>query len=92
MLLLGTGSLVGISSIYQPANVETQPQPQPQKPPQYLGDFKQGSLTKKDLIPTTPQMVRERQDRELLDRLMPQIIGRMQVTLQMRDSYSPLVQ
>jgi hypothetical protein len=26
MLLLGTGSLVGINSIYQPANVETQPE------------------------------------------------------------------
>jgi hypothetical protein len=31
MLLLGTGSLVGISSMYTPANVETQPQ-QPQQP------------------------------------------------------------
>jgi hypothetical protein len=81
MLLLGTGSLVGISSIYTPANVETQPQPQPQKPPQYLGDFKQGPLTKKDLLPTTPQMVREQQDRELLDRLMPKIIGRIDVKL-----------
>jgi hypothetical protein len=28
MLLLGAGSLIGISSIYQPASVETQPQPQ----------------------------------------------------------------
>ena len=32
MLLVIIGSLVGISSIYTPANVETQPQPQPQKP------------------------------------------------------------
>jgi hypothetical protein len=28
MLLLVTGSLIGISSIYQPVNVETQPQQQ----------------------------------------------------------------
>jgi hypothetical protein len=39
MLLLGTGSLVGITSIYTPANIETQPEqvkpliPRVQKPP-----------------------------------------------------------
>jgi hypothetical protein len=62
MLLLATGSLVGISSVYQPTNVETQPG-----------------------IEGTTQLPREQQqslnqamsDTQLLDRLMPLIIKRL---------------
>jgi len=86
MLLLGTGSLVGISSMYTPANVETQPQSQsqPQPQPKILVDPKtpsaQGSIA---------QIM---EDRQLVDRLMPEIIKRLQITLNFRDNYSPLVQ
>ncbi|HEU4822554.1 MAG TPA: hypothetical protein VFS97_03950 [Nitrososphaeraceae archaeon] len=63
MLLLGTGSLIGVSSIYQPVNVETQPQP--------------GSK----IIVNNPTAQRALEDRQLLDRLMPEIIKRIDVKL-----------
>src|SRR5215203_1097175 len=80
MLLLGTGSLVGISSMYTPANIETQPQPQ----------------SKILVNPKTPSaqssIAQIMEDRQLVDRLMPEIIKRLQITLNFRDNYSPLVQ
>jgi hypothetical protein len=95
MLLVGTGSLV----VYTPANVETQPiqqpqQPQqPQKPQSQLGPQTHlGALimpkSKMDLAQT--DIMRAIEDRKLLDRLMPQIIDRIKVTLNFRDNYSPL--
>jgi hypothetical protein len=95
MLLVGTGSLVGISSIYTPANVETQPiqqpqpTPQPQGPQTTLGGIKMPQ-SKMDLAQTDPNVMRAVEERKLLDRLMPEIIKRMQVTLNFRDNYSPL--
>jgi hypothetical protein len=73
MLLIVTGSLIGISSIYQPVNVETQPQPQPQKP----------TIGSKIIVPKTidPTAQRALEDRQLLDRLMPEIIKRIDVKL-----------
>jgi hypothetical protein len=59
MLLIVTGSLIGISSIYQPVNVETQPQQQ-QKP----------TIGSKIIDPTAQRALEEKQ---LLDRLMPEI-------------------
>ena len=64
MLLLGTGSLVGISSMYTPANVETQPQPPPNT---------RGLVTQKE-FQSTSQILN---DALLLDRLFPQIIKRI---------------
>ena len=104
MLLLVVASLVGISSLYTPANVETQtptpqPQPQPQKPQTTLDQKLQGGITtpQSKIVPGQPvadqhfqKIMQDRQDRELLNRLMPQIIDRMQVTLNFRDNYSPL--
>jgi hypothetical protein len=94
MLLVGTGSLVGISSIYIPANVETQPQPTPlpQKPQTTLG----GITTPQSTIGPSQQslidqsILRAMEDSQLLDRLMPKIVDRLQVTLNFRDNYSPL--
>ena len=88
MLLVGTGSLVGISSIYIPANVETQPQQQPQPTPQPQIEGLIVPKSKGQIV--TPQSIRDQQDNQLLDRLMPKIIERMQVTLNFRDNYSPL--
>jgi hypothetical protein len=67
MLLIVVASLVGISSTYTPANVETQPQPQPQKP---------GSKIITNIPP-----VQRALDQQLLDRLMPEIIKRIDVKL-----------
>jgi hypothetical protein len=95
MLLVGTGSLVGISSIYTPANVETQPiqqpqpQPQPQTPQSQFGVITPKS--KSEIIQNDPNYQRALQDKQLLDRLMPEIVKRLQITLNFRDSYSPLV-
>ena len=88
MLLLGTGSLVGISSMYTPANVETQPQQQPQPTPQPQVEGLITPKFKSQIV--TPQSIRDQQDNQLLDRLMPKIIERLQVTLNFRDNYSPL--
>jgi hypothetical protein len=68
MLLLVTASLVGISSsIYKPANVETQPaQPQP------LPGTK-GLVTQKQFETTTQALA----DKQLLDRIMPLINKRL---------------
>ena len=64
MLLAITASLVGISSsIYKPANVETQPQVQSQRP----------LITQEQNKRLTEIMA----DAQLLDRLFPQIIKRM---------------
>jgi hypothetical protein len=84
MLLILTGSLIGISSIYTPANVETQPQPQPQKP-------MIGSKIIVEPKPLTAQMVLEakRLQIQLVDKLMPEIIKRIKVDLKVTDSYSP---
>jgi hypothetical protein len=71
MLLLGAGSLIGISSIYQPANVETQPQPaQPQGNPQ----LSTGKTITQQRAETLAQATA---DKQLLDRLFPQIIKRI---------------
>src|SRR5215210_3682746 len=64
MMLLIVASLIGISSIYQPANVETQPQPQQQP-------LVKGPSMK---IPGAEQFLA---DKLLLDRLFPQIIKRI---------------
>jgi hypothetical protein len=94
MLLVGTGSLIGISSIYIPANVETQPQqqPQPQKPQTTLEARKPGlstELTTGQRV-VDPQVLRAMEENQLLNRLMPKIVERLQVTLNFRDNYSPL--
>ena len=106
MLLLATGSLVGISSIYQPTNVETQPQQQPQR-------LTPGQKLTVPGIEGTTQLPRDQQqflnqamsDTQLLDRLMPLIINRLDskmlaqkilphltVTLRMGDNYGPIVE
>jgi hypothetical protein len=98
MLLLATGSLIGISSMYQPANVETQLRSQ-----EKLG------ITQPPGVAGTTQLPRDQQqflnqamsDKQLLDRLMPMLDGKLlaqkilphlKVTLPMGDSYGPLVQ
>ena len=88
MLLLVAASLVGISSMYTPANVETQPQQQPQPTPQPQVEGLITPKFKSQIV--TPQSIRDQQDNQLLDRLMPKIIERLQVTLNFRDNYSPL--
>ena len=64
MVLLVAASLVGISSIYQPANVETQPQ-QPFSP---QGAQKQGNIG---------TVIQIQQDKALVDRLFPYIIQKI---------------
>jgi hypothetical protein len=98
MLLLATGSLIGISSMYQPANVETQLRSQ-----EKLG------ITQPPGVAGTTQLPRDQQqflnqamsDKQLLDRIMPMLDGKLlaqkilphlKVTLPMGDSYGPLVQ
>jgi hypothetical protein len=65
-MMLLAASLVGISSIYQPANVETQPQPQ-------LPANTKGLVTQKEFEKSSQVMA----DKLLLDRLFPQIIKRI---------------
>jgi hypothetical protein len=43
-----------------------------------------------EIAQSDPNIMRAIQDKQLLDRLMPEIIKRMQVTLNFRDNYSPL--
>jgi hypothetical protein len=65
MLLIGTASLIGISSsIYQPANVETQPQQIPGT---------EGLITRQQKENMDQYMA----DSQLLDRIMPIIIKRI---------------
>ncbi len=83
MLLLGTGSLVGISSMYTPANVETQPQPQPQKPQTPLQGgiiTPRGGLGSAQDVADQKRIMQAIQDKQLLDRLMPQIIKRIDIS------------
>jgi hypothetical protein len=94
MLLVGTGSLVGISSIYTPANVETQPQPQPQKEQTFTTipglTTTQSKLTPGQQSQIDQQIFRTLEDNQLINRLLPKIVERLQVTLNFRDNYSPL--
>jgi hypothetical protein len=79
MLLLGAGSLIGISTIYKPANIETQPQPQQptQKPPGFvLPPVQQpnsGPITQEQAKTFNQGMA----DIQLLDRIFPIIIQRI---------------
>jgi hypothetical protein len=85
MVLLVAASLIGISSIYKPANVETQPQPQqqPLKPqsPLALPPTKEGTLTKMDLLPPQQKIeqLRKIEDQKLADRLFPHIIKKIDI-------------
>jgi hypothetical protein len=84
MLLVIVGSLVGISSIYTPANVETQPQPQPQKPQTPLQGgiiMPPGGLGSAQDVADQKRIMQAIQDKQLLDRLMPEIIKRIDVKL-----------
>jgi hypothetical protein len=67
MLLIATASLIGISTIYQPANVETQPQLQKPIP------GTQGLITQQ----RAETLAQATADKQLLDRLFPQIIKRI---------------
>jgi hypothetical protein len=83
MLLIIVASLVRISSMYTPANVETQPQPQPQKPQTTLEARKPGlstELTTGQRV-VDPQVLRAMEENQLLNRLMPKIIDRIDVKL-----------
>jgi hypothetical protein len=66
-LMMLLGSLIGISSIYKPANVETQPQPK--------------NIAPNIIVPPNPTAQQALQDRQLVDRLMPEIIKRIDVKL-----------
>jgi hypothetical protein len=85
MLLIIVGSLVGISSIYTPANVETQPQPQPQKEQTFTTipglTTTQSKLTPGQQSQIDQQIFRTLGDNQLLNRLMPKIIDRIDVKL-----------
>jgi hypothetical protein len=64
MVLLVAASLVGISSIYQPANVETQPQTQI-------------PATKGPISGKALQLIQSLEDKKLVDRLFPHIIKKI---------------
>jgi hypothetical protein len=85
MLLVILGSLVAISSIYTPANVETQPQPQPQKEQTFTTipglTTTQSKLTPGQQSQIDQQIFRTLGDNQLLNRLMPEIIKRIDVKL-----------
>ena len=85
ILLLGAGSLIGISSIYKPANVETQPQQQQLVPPGQI-QKQPPIVTQQQPQSTTGKITTQQQqetlaqataDKQLLDRLFPQIIKRI---------------
>jgi hypothetical protein len=99
LMLLVVASIVGMSTIYKPANVETQPTPQPTPQPQlpqsalearYKLGQQQGNEIKLGGQLVDPKIIQSMNDRSLVDRLMPLIIDRLQVTLNFRDNYSPL--
>jgi hypothetical protein len=91
MVLLGAASLIGISSIYQPANVETQPQQSQQLvPPGQIQKqppiVQQQPAQPQGLQPNTGKIITQQgaetlaqatADKQLLDRLFPQIIKRI---------------
>ena len=86
MLLLGAGSLIGISSIYKPANVETQPQQQQQLVPPGQIQKQPPIVTQQQPQSTTGKIITQQraetlaqatEDKQLLDRLFPQIIKRI---------------
>jgi hypothetical protein len=86
MVLLGAASLIGISSIYQPANVETQPQQsqqlvppgQIQKQPPIVTQQQPQSSTGKIITQQGAEtLAQATADKQLLDRLFPQIIKRI---------------
>jgi hypothetical protein len=76
MLLIIVASLVGVSSIYKPANIETQPQPQPTP---------QGPMSKIIVPPSPLTAQRALEDKQfqiqLVNKLMPEIIKRIDVKL-----------
>src|SRR5918995_1797684 len=85
ILLLGAGSLIGISSIYKPANIETQPQQQQLVPPGQI-QKQPPIVTQQQPQSTTGKITTQQQqetlaqateDKQLLDRLFPQIIKRI---------------
>lgn len=88
MLLLGAGSLIGISTVYQPTNVGTQPQQQPQqqlvppgqiqKQPPIVTQQQPQSTTGKIITQQRAEtLAQATEDKQLLDRLFPQIIKRI---------------
>ena len=76
MVLLVAASLVGISGMYQPAKVSTQPQqpivPKPPVQPQQIPGT-QGLITRQQ----HESMAQIMADAQLLDRIMPQIMKRI---------------
>jgi hypothetical protein len=79
MVLLGAASLIGISSIYQPANVETQPQQQLVPPSQIqrqppIVQQPQSSTGKITTQQQAETLAQATSDNQLLNRLFPQII------------------
>ena len=84
MVLLGAASLIGISSIYQPTNVGTQPQQQLvppgqiQKQPPIVTQQQPQSTTGKIITQRRAEtLAQATEDKQLLDRLFPQIIKRI---------------
>src|SRR5215203_2821776 len=84
MVLLGAASLIGISSIYQPTNVGTQPQQQLvppgqiQKQPPIVTQQQPQSTTGKIITQQRAEtLAQAMEDKQLLDRLFPQIIKRI---------------
>jgi hypothetical protein len=70
--------IVGISGIYQPANVETQPQPQQQlQSPPTLGKRLTGPQGQQQQQSNTGTLVQIQQDKALVDRLFPYIIQKI---------------
>ena len=88
MLLLGAGSLVGISSIYQPANVETQPQPLIKEPARQIPGAGQILTDAVFLDKMMPKIIQRLDGKVLAEKILPHLT----VQLRMGDSYGPLVE
>jgi hypothetical protein len=86
-MMLLAASLIGIGSIYKPANVETQPQPQQpqQQQPQLQSPNTAPSITEKRALPGSElqkeskfsTLIQIQQDKLLANRLFPFIIDKI---------------
>jgi hypothetical protein len=88
MLLLGTASLIGISGIYQPANVETQPQPLIKEPARQIPGAGQVLSDAQFLDRMMPKIIQRMDGKVLAEKILPHLT----VGLKMGDNYGPLVE
>ncbi len=88
MVLLVAASLIGINSIYQPANVETQPQPLMREPSKQFPGAGQTLLDNIFLDRMMPKIIQRMDGKVLAEKIYPHL----SVGVRIGDSYGPLVE